>query len=265
MKTIALIGKGKQGQRLLKYLPKYFDVKYVVGKDYDLSKLYQDKSIATLAIATPPETHFNIIRSCLIYNKSVFVEKPITLNINEALSLEWQSTRNNLKIFTDYSRIYSDNVNWIYNNIDQIGKIKEIRVYTSRLLELPLKYNIHWLLSSHWLAVIYKLISLKDVNFIFDERVIWGTDNIDLDIWIRCSTDKDKSSDIMTIFGSKGCIVYTPSKEITLKMFIDSRLIDACSFPEDDTLDNVIKEFSEGKENLKMSINITKIIQKGIK
>ena len=56
--------------------------------DYkELDVILSDQDIEGIVIATPASTHFKVSKLCLQKEKHVFVEKPITLNVEEAEEL----------------------------------------------------------------------------------------------------------------------------------------------------------------------------------
>ena len=76
MIKIGLIGNGKWGKILHKNLKKNYEVKFVCNsKDNYESKL---KDVDWVVIATPDDTHFKIVRNCILARKNVFCEKPLT-------------------------------------------------------------------------------------------------------------------------------------------------------------------------------------------
>lgn len=83
--TLALIGKGRWGNNYLKEVVKIkrCEIKYVKTHDYkDLLK-YND--IDGIIIATPAETHAEIIQT--FPDKFLLVEKPLTTNLTDAKAI----------------------------------------------------------------------------------------------------------------------------------------------------------------------------------
>lgn len=62
------------------------------------------KEINALYIATPPSTHLEITKKCLAANKFVYLEKPMTLNLDEALELDKIVTKNDTLVVAHYRR-----------------------------------------------------------------------------------------------------------------------------------------------------------------
>jgi predicted dehydrogenase len=56
--------------------------------EHDAGKILADSSIQACAIATPAETHFAVAKQAIRAGKDVFVEKPITTQIEDAIALK---------------------------------------------------------------------------------------------------------------------------------------------------------------------------------
>lgn len=100
---VAIVGCGGWGKNLARNLQVLGSLKVIVdpsekakklafdmGVQFvdDLETVFANSTIAAVVIATPVETHFQIAKRCLLAGKDVFVEKPISLNVEEALQLQ---------------------------------------------------------------------------------------------------------------------------------------------------------------------------------
>ena len=122
---IALVGYGYWGKNLarvfkdkLKFIIDKDDdnlnkAKYTYGKDvnYDRSLtnvLKTDKSIQAVLIATKPESHLDIAKLCLKYNKHIWIEKPICATYEEALELQeyHNKVNNRLRVMVDHTFLF---------------------------------------------------------------------------------------------------------------------------------------------------------------
>ena len=76
MIRVGLIGYGKWGKVLYKKLINFCDVKFIcTSRDDYKSKL---KNLDWVVVATPDDTHFEIVKNCLRAGINVFCEKPLT-------------------------------------------------------------------------------------------------------------------------------------------------------------------------------------------
>lgn len=118
-------------------------------KHYDKSfeDIISDEEIDFIFIATPHDTHFNMVTKAIEKGKNIIVEKPLALELNEIETiLEKKSILNDNKV-----RVVTHQLRFlpIFSNIKRlikngaIGKIYNIRInYQSRrLIENGLKWN----------------------------------------------------------------------------------------------------------------------------
>ena len=108
--NVGLIGKGYWGTILLSKLEKICDVKFVCNsKDNYKTKL---DLVDWVFIATPNDTHFDIVKYCIESKKNVFCEKPLTPTYKQSLELFKLSEKHNVRLYVD------DVFNWRDEAID---------------------------------------------------------------------------------------------------------------------------------------------------
>jgi len=127
---IALVGYGYWGKNLarvfkdkLNYIIDKDDhnlnkAKYNYGNDvkYDRSLtnvLKTDKSIKAVLIATKPESHLDIAKLCLKYDKHIWIEKPVCATYKQALELQnyHEKTNNRLRVMVDHTFLFHPAIN----------------------------------------------------------------------------------------------------------------------------------------------------------
>jgi UDP-2-acetamido-3-amino-2,3-dideoxy-glucuronate N-acetyltransferase len=69
-------------------------------------KILKDNLVKGVLVASPAETHFKIVRDCLLAGKHVFVEKPITLCSWQARQLVTLAKRKHLKLMVGHLLVY---------------------------------------------------------------------------------------------------------------------------------------------------------------
>ena len=105
MKKIAIIGLGKWGKNLIRDVSKIScvkkcsslgnsnNIKWLKKKypsiqyTYNLKEIFADKEIDAVIIATPINTHYNLVKKALLAKKHVFVEKPLSSTLSNAEEL----------------------------------------------------------------------------------------------------------------------------------------------------------------------------------
>ncbi|WP_218599062.1 Gfo/Idh/MocA family protein [Polaribacter sp. NJDZ03] len=118
---------------------------------YDsIDKLLQNPEINAIYIATPPSTHLEIAKKYLKAEKLVYLEKPITLNFDEAKELETFITKKNMLVVAHYRREL-DAFKKVKELIDahEIGKIlfADIQIYQPKINNIIAKTETNWRLN----------------------------------------------------------------------------------------------------------------------
>ena len=151
MLNVALLGFGRIGQmhaaninnhKSLKLLYVYEKVEMLsikakriynckIEKNY--SNLFKNSSIDIIFISTPTNTHIKFIEEGIKYNKVIFCEKPLDLNIDKVLKTYSKVKKNNSTIQLGFNRRYDPGHYSIKKelNKNKIGKLEKI-IITSR-------------------------------------------------------------------------------------------------------------------------------------
>lgn len=73
--------------------------RFPIGRSFsDVSELLEKSKPDVVHITTPPQTHFDLAKFCLEHGRHVYVEKPFTVNEQEAQTLIALANEKNLKI-----------------------------------------------------------------------------------------------------------------------------------------------------------------------
>jgi predicted dehydrogenase len=127
---------------------KDFAKRHQVPFYYDtINDIINHPEINALYIATPPSTHLEIAKKCLAANKFVYLEKPMTIDANEANQLE-QIVRENHKIVVAHYRRKLPAFQKVKDLIDSnsIGKIlfADIQIIQSTKASIIAKTDDNW-------------------------------------------------------------------------------------------------------------------------
>ena len=117
----------------------------------DFNDILTSKEINSVIIATPANTHFEIAKKCLLHNKHVLVEKPITLISNEAKELVKIANDNTLILMVGHVLLYHPAILEMKKNIDngKIGKLQYIYSNRLNLGTIRSEENILWSFAPH--------------------------------------------------------------------------------------------------------------------
>ena len=163
------------------YIETYSSV--IVTDNYQ--SILDDKEVTAICIALPAELHYKFAKLALESDKDVFVEKPITLDINEAEELIRVAKERNKILMVGHLLHYHPCIEKIKTMLaeNKIGKIKSI---TSNRLSLGIfrKYeNVLWSFAPHDISVILNLCG-KSPETVISTGVV----NMNKDIYDQVSS-----------------------------------------------------------------------------
>lgn len=307
--NVALIGYGYWGKKLYKYLKesnnfqlcyvfspslRSYDNEYIsqnFGNEFisDIDKIWRNKQVSNVIIATPINTHFEVVSCALSHSKHVLVEKPLTANVKEANTLAEISRQQNLILETEYTYTYSAALNFAKKIINDgvIGRIQSIYICFKQLGRF-LPYDVYSLLGSHALSILGLFIPLAE--FTFCSFPLMTTDSIVTSALIQFKSEKlrcrgyidlslhcPKSDKKVIVFGEKGTIVYNPdaSDTLTLTLYKRSKSLSGQAliekneyfqFDESHNLRNALKNFysliqNKGKCNVNLAVAINSLLE----
>ena len=151
MINVALLGFGRIGQMHAQniYLNKTLNLLYVYEKidklrkkakslynckiEKDYKKIFSDEKVDIIFISSPTNTHIRFIEEGIKYNKTIFCEKPLDLNINKIVKTFKKVKKNNSKIQMGFNRRFDPSHHSIKKDLEKgkIGRLEKI-IITSR-------------------------------------------------------------------------------------------------------------------------------------
>lgn len=248
--NVALIGYGYWGKKLYEYLKEseLFSLSYVYFPSlqrYDMSfihrkyghefvnsikKIWEDKSVPNVVIATPINTHYAVVRDALSHSKNVLVEKPLATKLNDAVAVVETARQRNLILMTEYTYTFSHALQLARQLVQEgmIGSIKSIYI-TFKQLGRFLAYDVFDLLGTHALSILDLFLPLGKLSFHF-QPVMWTGGLVTgglicfeskelecrgyIDVNLHCPVREKK----VIIYGEKGTIIYNPDSKDTLTL-----------------------------------------------
>lgn len=100
--NLGIIGFGRIGKVHAATLKTSRDFKLVGTANEDYDKLLKNPDIQAISVCTPPNSHYRIALEALKAGKHVLVEKPPTLNLKDLDTLEKESKKRKLTLYTAY-------------------------------------------------------------------------------------------------------------------------------------------------------------------
>ena len=117
--------------------------------------LFNDTSLDAMAIATPVSTHFDLAQKALLTDKHVWIEKPMTEEVEKAEALIDLASKKNKVLFVDHTFIYTGAVRKIKEIIDS-GDLGDLLYYDSTRVNLGLfqqDVDVLWDLAAHDISI----------------------------------------------------------------------------------------------------------------
>ena len=125
-----------------------------------------EMDLDAVVIATPPATHYNIARDCLEHGLHVLVEKPITLNSEDAIDLIRVAEANDRILMVGHTFEYNPAVRSLKQMIvnGELGDIYYIDAIRASLGLFQTKANVVWDLAPHDISILRYLLDADPIS-----------------------------------------------------------------------------------------------------
>lgn len=205
---------------LLKIADDYPDT--IITSEFETCVL--NKNIDAVCIALPTHLHYEYAKQCLLSNKNVFVEKPITLNVEEAEELANLAKQLKKILMVGHILQYHPCINEIKCRIakNEIGNIKYITSNRFNLGKFRTEENVLWSFAPHDISVILSLckgmpnkiscngksVISENVHDITNTTLYFDDIYVNINVsWLNPFKEQK-----MTIVGDKGMIVFDDTR-----------------------------------------------------
>lgn len=108
---------------------------------HELDAILRDDAVEAVIFATPPHTHYELVKRALQHDKHVLVEKPLATRLSDAYELAELADSRELVVMPGHTFLYSPAVNAVRELIRD-GTIGDIHFITSSRMNLG-KYQRH--------------------------------------------------------------------------------------------------------------------------
>ena len=125
-----------------------------------VDQVLSDPDVAGVAIATPAVTHADLVQRALLAGKDVFVEKPLSLSVEEAERLVAVASERRLILMVGHLLWYHPAVLKLKQLVDDgdLGRIRYIYSNRLNLGKIRREENILWSFAPHDISVILGLV-----------------------------------------------------------------------------------------------------------
>ncbi len=247
---LGLIGGGYWGKNLIREFNKigFLDTICEINplliaqykNDYpylNITNNYTDmlNKVDAVCVSLPAEMHYKFAREALLMNKDVYVEKPITLNVDEAEDLVKLAKEKNRILMVGHLLHYHPAVEKIKEILPSLGKIKQITANRLNLGIFRTHENVLWSFAPHDISVILNLLGdnipykvqctgnsslTKDIHDITNSIMIIKNDGSDCYVNINVNWLNPYKEQRMSIICEKGMLLFDDmEKENKLKLY----------------------------------------------
>ena len=177
-------------------------------------------------LSTPAETHFELAKIILSAGKSLLVEKPFTLNINDAKELVELSKKHSVNLMVGHLLLFHPAIMKIKELINQgqIGKLKYIYCNRVNMGKIRTKENVFWSLAPHDISIFQYLTDSYPKNIkangsvflqdgIFDSTITYLKYPNNIEGHIFSSWLHPFKEHRLVVIGSEGMIVFNDSEK----------------------------------------------------
>ncbi len=127
----------------------------------DAAEVLADPEIDGVMIATPAETHFGVAKDAILAGKDVYVEKPMTIDLDEARALVDLAETEGRILMVGHLLEYHPAICKIEEFI-QTGELGNVQYIVSNRLnlgKLRIEENVLWSFAPHDISVILRLMN----------------------------------------------------------------------------------------------------------
>ncbi|WP_269606554.1 Gfo/Idh/MocA family protein [Prochlorococcus marinus] len=244
---IGLIGLGRWGKNMLAacqnisclklkcVASKNPDAKELIPKDceiyLDWREMITYQELDGVIICTPPNTHLEIAQNFIKARIPILIEKPLTLNLNEAKSIYKIAKYYNSLVVTDFIHLFNYKFKALKDSLKLIGDIKYILTKAGNFGPYRKDTPVLWDWGAHDLSMLISLMG-QSPNKISTKKIRENkTRKENESIWqINCSFDNQIESSTlignmmprcrkMGVLGSNGMLVFDDIETTPLKFY----------------------------------------------
>ncbi|MEM7131343.1 MAG: Gfo/Idh/MocA family oxidoreductase [Chloroflexota bacterium] len=182
---------------------------------------FYDLELDGVVIATPPHTHYKIAMECMEHGLHAQIEKPITLNSDDAEKLTKAFVEKGLVLMVGHTFEYNPAVRLLKKMIDQgeLGEIHYIDAVRASLGLFQTRANVLWDLAPHDISILRHILGADPISVSATgsdcvqegiEDVAYGRLNFPnkISAHIRTSWLDPLKTRRITVVGSKKMVIY---------------------------------------------------------
>ncbi|WP_269625218.1 Gfo/Idh/MocA family protein [Prochlorococcus marinus] len=201
---IGLIGLGRWGRNIVRATSKipFLKLTCVASKNPEAKKIIQSDckifsdwrnliSFAELdgvVICTPPKTHFEIASRLIQARLPILIEKPLTLDIDEARTIYKLSKSHENLVMVDFTQLFNYKFIGLKESLNLIGDIKFLLTKAGNFGPYRDDAPVLWDWGSHELSILLSLMGKSPIKMSTKKLIENSRRTQDESIWeINCS------------------------------------------------------------------------------
>lgn len=176
MNKVVVVGAGNWGKNLVKNFHELnalagvaemsSDLRQAVADSYPDLQVYADyrdvldTDISAIVFATPAPTHYALAKAALAAGKDVFIEKPMTLNTQDAIELAKYADQHDRILMVGHLLLYQPAIAWMrdYISSGKAGKVLHVMAQRAKLGRARSEENVWWSFAPHDVSVVLDLL-----------------------------------------------------------------------------------------------------------
>jgi len=254
MKKVVVVGAGNWGKNLVQ---NFYDLGALAGVA-DVSpdlrqkaaatcpgiQLYEDyrevltTDVSAMVFATPAPTHYRFAKAALEAGKDVFIEKPMTLNTQEAKALAEAADQQNRILMVGHLLLYQPAIAWIrdYLSSGKAGKVWHVMAQRAKLGRVRSQENVWWSFAPHDVSVVLDLLGNPQLKGVQASGHAMLRPKVEDNVHVDLTFDKGQTAHIhaswyhpllqrsTTIIAEQQMLVYD---EVTQQITVYEKSVDA--------------------------------------
>lgn len=119
-----------------------------------------EQESGAMVLATPAPSHYDLARRVLEAGRDVFVEKPMTLNVEESRSLAQLADHHDRILMVGHLLLYQPAIAWMrdYLATGKAGAVRHVSTQRLKLGRVRAEENVWWSFAPHDVSVVLELL-----------------------------------------------------------------------------------------------------------
>ncbi len=226
---LGLIGAGRWGKRYIETIRGMSGVRLavVVSRNEETTHLVPDAAVVSdwrdlvagdldgVVIATPPATHSEILRSMVSAGIPTMVEKPLCLDLTEALALRDLVRKSKVLILVDHTHLFHPAFTTLKVHGEALGPVRFVRSEGAAFGPFRPGVSVLWDWAPHDVSLCLDLLNrVPDrVSALGDDGsvTVWLQFDNDTGAWITCSNLSLQKRRLLTVYFEHHALVFDDS------------------------------------------------------